>query len=165
MTPEEIWQTKSDEALLNAARQLIEYSEAGQAAIVAEVRRRGLNSVGNDNDEGADSTESVPSELARSPRLLSRVWRGDESLPRTFWLWGVLGTRVVLAVLMVASAAARTTPVLLFGFIFWLMYVIFVVVAIWRSSARYEGPRGWADLARVSLALNLLWSIGELLAV
>jgi hypothetical protein len=42
MTPEEIWNNKSDEALLTAGAVLSEYTDHGQRIIQTELQRRGL---------------------------------------------------------------------------------------------------------------------------
>ena len=37
-------------------------------------------------------------------------------------------------------------------------YNLFMVVAVWRSAGRYEGPDHWADLARIAA---VVWAVLE----
>jgi hypothetical protein len=43
------------------------------------------------------------------------------------------------------------------GLILWKLAVcVFIAVAIWRSATKYEGPRGWAWLAKFTVIVGLL---------
>ncbi len=83
---------------------------------------------------------------------LTRLWRGEIPLPQAFWTWAVLGgiavnglTSVLFLVLLMNGQVAAAFVV---GYLFSVPYNIVVTVGVWRSAARYDGERRWADLAR-----------------
>ena len=165
MTPEEMWRRKSDEDLLAASTRLTEYTESGQRIILAEIRRRdlALTTVVSTDRVGSVDTELGAVTAGVNPKrqaYVVRLWRGEVSLPVTYWVWGVLcnglARVLILMVLLLTNASlvlARTAAVL------YLAYSVFIIVAIWRSSSRYAGPRIWKDLARLSLALLLIFRL------
>ena len=170
MTPDEIWRSKSDADVLAAADRLAEYTEIGQRLILAELQRRQLSDAGAPN---SSASPAVPETTVRgrpdadrpaTRNPVARLWRGEFSLPMSYWVWGVLGNRVSgLAVNLVASSTDSPGPTLAVGAVS-IVYFVIVTVGIWRSSSRYPGRRLWRDLARVSVALALVWTIAGLLA-
>jgi hypothetical protein len=46
----------------------------------------------------------------------------------------------------------------------YLAYYAFLVVAIWRSSEKYRGPKVWGMLARVSVMLGVIRTLMALIA-
>lgn len=95
--------------------------------------------------------------------MLGTFWRGELSLPVTFWLFGVVG----FALLGIASSfvverllASASTQVLRAAAvavtITGLSYLIAVLVGVWRSASRYTGPRAWPVLARIAVILVLV---------
>jgi hypothetical protein len=167
MTLDDVWRAKCDEDLVTAARQLTEYSQAAQSVITAEIQRRGLyrdNLPSEDEpdpvERGEDSGDSVV--CSRSRVFLGRLWFGEMSLPVTFWFWGVLGSRIVLGVSLTLAKPSGSALIALIGLAVYLAYMVFIAVAIWRSSRRYNGPRFWADLSRVWLAIGIIFFLGEI---
>jgi hypothetical protein len=94
--------------------------------------------------------------------IIRRLWRGEVPLVQAYWLYGGL-VNTLLAKLV--AALARSVPELtLLWWAFWTLcmaYVVVTIVAIWRSSKRYTGPRIWATLARVSVVLGVGISVVE----
>lgn len=166
MTANEIWRAKADEDVVRAAQQLDDYTEAGQQIILAELTRRGLTARGGGSDtpplSGETDGASTINSALQSHNVVSRFWHGGVSLPITYWIWGVVGTRLVSGL---ANLAMNTTGgswiVGLAGFACYLAYFFFFSVGLWRSSAAYRGRRIWADLSRVSLALGIILSLAE----
>jgi hypothetical protein len=167
MTVEQIWPHKTDDQLILASKRLDEYTPAAQAVILAELQRReiGLHTAREAADPEpetrASSDETAPPRAVWSPGWLARLWRGEISLPVTFWLWGVLGNRLVFAAVAPVFEGARNPVVILGAFAGYLAYAALVSVAVWRSARRYTGPRVWRDSARLSVALGILRQIGE----
>jgi hypothetical protein len=92
--------------------------------------------------------------------LPARLWRGEIPLGRAFWEFAVLDgtlanlfTTIASLSLLAADAPAAIAVVVHF---LPLPYNLLMVVAVWRSAARYGGPRLWADLARLAV---LLWAL------
>ena len=92
--------------------------------------------------------------------MIRHLWAGDVSLARTFWEFAVvyglaLNVAATGAALGMASAgqpgwlclAVHMLPV---------PFMTFVLVAVWRSAARYTGRKLWAELAR---PLAVLWAL------
>lgn len=170
MTPEELWRRKSDEELIAASTRLAEYTEIGQRIILDEIRRRDLavmTVAPMDSGESADAGLSpVSARVHRKSQLhMARLWRGEVSLPVTYWVWGALFNSLMrLLIVLVLFVTYRSLVVGIGLAVLYLAYCVFIIVAIWRSSARYTGPRIWRDLARVSLALVLIiWAADRLL--
>ncbi len=91
-------------------------------------------------------------------RRLSDLWNGRVPLARVFWDWAVIyGSFANL----LATGAALTAfllgwPILGLAVHFLLVpYNVLMVVAVWRSAARYEGDAIWAQLARGAI---LVWA-------
>lgn len=89
---------------------------------------------------------------------LKKVFNGDERLVITYWVWGFLGSIVVLILTwVVLFLIGFFNPV---GFaILQLPWYIFIWVSIWRSAGNYQGPRFWAILAKVIVVLGIIGSI------
>ena len=91
-------------------------------------------------------------------QIVSRLWRGQYRLAKTFWLFGVLGTLLLNAISGPLNAFAATTPYDGFGGVILLMavsfvatvgvlYGVLVTVGIVRSAIAYDGNRVFAWLA------------------
>jgi hypothetical protein len=92
--------------------------------------------------------------------FISRLWRGDTTLLKAFWVWGVIG------VIGLAAAAQLTfmgllmsglvSGVLFIGLVITaaiLAYLVLVLVGIWRSAGKYSGPRLWKFSARAAVVI------------
>ena len=55
---------------------------------------------------------------------------------------------------LVLVAADRPIAALIVGYAPSVPYNLLALVGVWRSAARYEGERIWADLARIA---SLVW--------
>lgn len=94
---------------------------------------------------------------------ISKIWRGDAGLARTYWGFGVLGG------LLWAIPLSIVTPgsfVALFMVAAMFSYIIIVNVGTWRAASRYQGPKTWATLAKIAVAaIPVCLVIGTLAAV
>jgi hypothetical protein len=92
--------------------------------------------------------------------LISRLWNGELGLGRTFWeftiLYGSLANLLTTLAALAALAADLPVVLVIALFLLPLPYNILVVVAVWRSAARYQGDRTWATLARLAV---LVWVV------
>lgn len=90
--------------------------------------------------------------------FIAKLWWGEVSLGITYWIFG----GVVFSMLKLYTFAAQgmNDDTAGFGIFVGLAYFIFISVAIWRSSLRYQGPKIWLILAQLSVVggvFNFLW--------
>ncbi len=71
----------------------------------------------------------------------------------TYWGFGVLGSILVLAPVVLCSPGS--TPAVLIGAAF-CVYVVIVNVGIWRAANKYTGHILWAGLAKLAAMLSML---------
>lgn len=94
---------------------------------------------------------------------LSRIWRGDAGLARTYWLFGILAGfawAIPMATVTPGSIAAVVVVLL------YLAYYVMVNVGVWRAAGKYSGPKVWAVLARLAVAaIPALMVIGTIAAI
>lgn len=95
-----------------------------------------------------------------STNRLLRLWRGEVPLPNVFWDWAVIGGLIVNVSTTIGCLVLvmEDLPVaaLIVGYAFSVPYNIFIMVAVWRSAARYEGERRWATMARVATVIGMI---------
>jgi hypothetical protein len=107
----------------------------------------------------------------RGGNYFARHWRGELSLPRSYWLNGALIFGLGCNLLFIAAFAAtvalvRSSTGLA---IFLLLCVqaldiagyVWALVGTWRAAGHYQGPRFWAILARIGMSLGVLVSIAH----
>jgi len=102
-----------------------------------------------------------------------RHWRGELSLPKSYWINGfliwALGINLLcVAALTAALIALRGTAGLVIIVALAVMALqatayLWALVGIWRSAVRYPGPKFWSILARVAIAIGVLISIKNIL--
>lgn len=91
--------------------------------------------------------------------LIARLWRGEEGLGKTFWLYGVIGVNVIGLIAFAALSASAAymhgdfktglpRAALQASAIYWI-YAVFMLVGIWRSAGKVRPVSGWALAARV----------------
>jgi len=111
--------------------------------------------------------------LRRLP-YVGRHWRGEISLPKSYWINGVLvfglgcNFLLLLAATLTAALFLRAGNPALAAFVIVVELAlnisayIWALVGIWRSAKKFQGPRIWSILARVATALGVLMSLGRL---
>ncbi len=89
---------------------------------------------------------------------ISRLWRGDYSLPLTYWVFGVVGN-VGLSIPM--NLISPDSDPLIFYSLLTLVFVysILVSVGIWRSATKYQGLSLWKYLSKFVAILSFI-SVG-----
>jgi len=88
---------------------------------------------------------------------LKKVWRGEISLPVTYWLWGVVVANILLGrVLGFIIDATQNEFLGLLHMVFAIAVNVFAAVAIWRSAGSYKGHPAWPLLARLTSIANVV---------
>ena len=89
---------------------------------------------------------------------VARLWAGEVPLGSAFWDYAVIGGLAVnlttSLLFLVLVSADRPVAALIVGYAPSVPYNVLALVAVWRSAARYQGGRIWADLARIAA---LVW--------
>lgn len=93
--------------------------------------------------------------------LVKTLWRGEISLLKTFWLFGLcvnLLFSVGINYFLIINPQALSTSA---GYIsFWvlkaftLIYFPFIYISIWRSANKYKGSTVWAMLAKLMVIIG-----------
>lgn len=76
--------------------------------------------------------------------FLNQLLSGDFGLARTFWIYGVLFEILFALVISVLPFVGLLN----------IAWTVVVLIGTWRAANRYEGWRGWAMLARISVVLT-----------
>ncbi|MEX2128621.1 MAG: hypothetical protein WD871_10320 [Xanthobacteraceae bacterium] len=92
-------------------------------------------------------------------QLVADLWNGRLPLARAFWEYAIVYGSLanLVATLFALAAFAKDLPAALGLFLFFLPapYNLLMVVSVWKSAARYQGPVMWPALARV---LIVVWA-------
>ena len=93
-------------------------------------------------------------------RLIKQLWAGGIPLGQAFWqytvVYGLLLNLVTHALFFaLLMRDANIIPVAL-AFALPIPYNLFMIVAVWRSADRYQGPKSSAELARI---VAVVWMI------
>lgn len=98
-------------------------------------------------------------------QTIKNLWEGNVPLVRTFWVWGFAFKVALNAILLIVGAWSVDNPVYANAFLgvwlFSVVYFVFISVAIWRSSNRYEGNKVWAVLAKCAVVLGVLQTLAS----
>ena len=93
-------------------------------------------------------------------KTLRRLWRGELALVDAFWNWAVFGGLIVnltsSAAFLFLIMAGQPVAAAICGYALSVPFNIVVLVGVWRSAARYDGERRWADLARTVTAVGMI---------
>jgi len=87
--------------------------------------------------------------------FFSKLINGDYGLPKTYWLFGVLGNLLFIIPITLASAA-KSLAILVLALLISVVYSLIVLVGIWRASDKYQGAKVWSVLAKIAVILGIL---------
>lgn len=94
----------------------------------------------------------------RLGKRIADLWHGRVPLARAFWEYAIIYGSIANLVFTLAAFGALAQDWFAFGLLLFLVplpYNLLMAVSVWRSAARYEGARGWAMLARISV---IVWA-------
>lgn len=97
-----------------------------------------------------------------------KLYWGEYSLPRTFWIYSFLCQLVfalLFSLLVLGAAVAGSVGLLLLCIVLYLLLLAYAVVCcfgIWRSATKYQGPKLWAMLAKISVVLGVLSTLHDI---
>ena len=93
-------------------------------------------------------------------KKLRSLWLGELPLGEAFWIWaisvGLLVNLTTSLLFLTLITVDRPWTALIVGYALSVPYNVMAGVGVWRSAARYAGPAGHADLARVVTSIVML---------
>lgn len=109
------------------------------------------------------NTTSDQTSYNSKPNLIKRLFRGDISLPITYWVFGVgSGLMIRLGYFLIEKNFIK---ILMYEYgllfikafnILTLLISLFIIIAIWRSANKYTESPGWALVAKIVMVLNIM---------
>lgn len=86
---------------------------------------------------------------------LMALVRGEVSLRRAVWIYGVAGSLVLALPVNIATTLGGTSldSVMAIYCLVFLTYVVFAMIGIWRSATRYSGFVFWPWISKFSVAV------------
>lgn len=91
---------------------------------------------------------------------IEALWRGNIPLDIAFWRFAVIYGLVLNAATSLLFLALLTNnagyELLIPAFLLPIPYNLLIIIAVWRSSGHYDGPRHWVDWARFA---TVLWMV------
>ena len=100
--------------------------------------------------------------------MVVRLWRGQVPLAKTAWFYGGLAMLVMVAPVVWLAfnrSPLLQSPLVLAHSAFYLLYAVFIAVAIWRSANNYQGWVAWRALAKGSVLLVFLNTAVQLVGI
>jgi hypothetical protein len=97
-----------------------------------------------------------------SENVATYYWRGAGPLWKVYWLYGVLGSNILAASLLLLIRQGALAS--LWFQIVWLLlaaYTVWIVVSVWRCAFNVDNPL-YAHMAR---ALTVAWAINALMVL
>ncbi len=93
--------------------------------------------------------------------LIIALWRGDMPLAKTFWIFGFAvnlllnftSSYIFLQQEIILSTIIGRVLLLLL-IVFCIIYNPFILIAIWRSAKKYQGPNVYGMLARIMVIIG-----------
>jgi hypothetical protein len=153
----------------------LETSAAAQSAEEAFAEAHGLGLV---LPAAVPPPMPLPPPLPKQPaqNFIARHWRGEFSLPHSYWINHVLiGIGFALAIIIIAADINKhpvEAPVrwLLSLILTWggiSLFSIWAVVGVWRAATAYRanGKRFWGAAAKITIALGMLELVYGIFAV
>lgn len=93
--------------------------------------------------------------------FIKKLWRGEYSLAKTYWGFGVLGNALLGIPLSLIDSLIH--PILFIGcYLVSLLYAFIIVGAVWNSASQYAGPAIWRLFAKGISVISGLAIAGSL---
>jgi hypothetical protein len=108
----------------------------------------------------------------KKPSFLIRLYRGDVSLAITYWIFCALIINILLLVISIIEINHEVA--IIPGLnnelveasvgLFSLVYVPFILIAVWRSAGKHKGSKFWANIARGIVIINVIGFISGIIS-
>lgn len=99
--------------------------------------------------------------------FITKLWRGEYSLAKSYWLFSVLASAVLGAPISVIDQlpSATLANIWVYGLIYigiYAAYMFIAAVGVWRAATGYTNGALWKYLAKIHSALAILSIAGSL---
>ncbi len=110
-------------------------------------------------------------------KLIKKIWYGDLSLVKTFWIVSFIGTGILSVISILIEENLETISEIgaffsLIFLIFFFLYVIYSYVAVWRSATKYTNKvkkkkksAFWAYAAKTVVVLGVIRGSVEIIKI
>ncbi len=95
-------------------------------------------------------------------KYLIKLYKGDIPLYITFWIFGMLIGHLLMTLVntvvnlyMYQIIVYELQWLILLIFIILMLYNIFILIAIWRSSNKYQGKKSNRELAKLCIVFSI----------
>jgi hypothetical protein len=98
---------------------------------------------------------------------LSIVWRGEERLFVTYWLFAVGGSiaiNLISRAMVAMEIQLSATELQTFAFLS-VAYSVFIMIAVIRSARNYDGAAIWRYLSMAAVVIGFLRTVAEWIKV
>ena len=109
--------------------------------------------ISTNNPQGSDSGN-----------FFQKLVGGHYGLPKTYWLFGVLGGYLFNKPIDLVAATGSLGAVIFVALIS-VVYSCIVLVGIWRASDLYGGPKIWSGLAKLAVIFACICIFASLIAL
>jgi hypothetical protein len=89
---------------------------------------------------------------------IKSLWRGEVKLWKIFWIYGIAAVILIPFLLpyffVIMSSTFPKIPDIVYiypSFFIYAAYGLLVIVGIWRSADKYQGPKKWVFLAKLTI--------------
>ena len=103
----------------------------------------------------------VKKRKSQPANFFQKFWNGDISLPKSYWLVGVVFGMIVGFVIGIIVISLGMSEIAINLFL--IPWAIFSTVGIWRSSDKYKGSKFWAVLTKVVLVIGIISFVGQII--
>ncbi len=96
--------------------------------------------------------------------MIRHFWQGGYSLGASFWMIGILGSLLITTAIagLLSLPDEPPLPLVLAMGALGALYNGWIVVGIWRSAGKYQGPTGYAHAARTFIVMYAIYSLATL---
>ena len=87
--------------------------------------------------------------------FIKQLIDGDFGLAKTYWLYFVVGSNLLLMFPISSSSFGLIVVSVLAA----IVYVIVVLTGVWNSASRYTGSKIWSVLAKIIVGANAVFLV------
>lgn len=104
--------------------------------------------------------------------MLTKLWNGNYSLAKTYWLfyvliWGIFSIPIRWFSATSEKLQAEYVQLVMFSLCLFVAYGSIVLVGLWRSASKYDGRMLWVILVKCIVCIGVLiqaltiWAVGK----